>query len=45
MLYLPSLQIVVTDFSSHHSPPPKLTEDVAATAATTPIDFAEMDAE
>jgi hypothetical protein len=45
MLYLPGLQTGVTDFSSHHSPPPKPTGDVTATAATMPIDFAEMDAE
>ncbi len=45
MLYLLGLQTVITYFSSHHSPPPKLTGDFAATAATTSIDFAEMDAE
>jgi hypothetical protein len=42
MLYLPGLQNVVADFLSRPSPLPKPTGDVATTAVTMPIDFAQM---
>jgi hypothetical protein len=42
MLYLPGLQNVVADFLSRPSLPPKLTGDVATTAVTMSIDFAQM---
>jgi hypothetical protein len=42
MLYLPGLQNVVAEFFSCLSSLPKLTENVASIAATTPIDIKEM---